>query len=398
MKKLKIALVHEMLVKMGGAERVLNSLQKLFPESPIYTLAYDKKKCGEIFPKEKIRTSRLQKFLDWGIPRQLLVSKMPRAIEDFDFSEFNLVISSSSAFAHGIITPSTVPHICYVHAPMRYVWDYTHEYLEEKTQGWKKIFRYPLFSLLHHLRIWDYTAGTRPDILLANSCTTQKRIQKFWRRDAEVVYPPVDTKKFSEKKTLRPEHFPADYYCIVSALEPFKKIDIVVEAFAHQKFSRKNLVIIGDGSDFSRIKEIAKNTSNIQFLGRKSDHEVLKYIQHCKALVFPGLEDFGITPVEAMSAGKPVIFYRAGGVAESVIDFDVEKKEGTGIGFNQQTPEKISEAIEKFETKEIQEFFSTQEQIKKIKKRAENFSEEIFEKKILKNIEEIMNISFKEFL
>lgn len=390
MKKIKIALVHEMLVKMGGAERVLESLQKLYPEAPIYTLAYDEKKCGTVFPKNKVRTSRLQKFLDWGVPRQFLVQKMPRAIEDFDFSGFDLVISSSSAFAHGIITPSGVPHICYVHAPMRYVWDYTHEYMKEKTQGWKKIFRSPLFSLMHSLRIWDYISAERPDVLLANSKTTQKRIEKYWRRGAEVIYPPVDTKKCrTSSNTLSEKGF----YLIVSALEPFKKIDIAVKAFATGKFSQKKLFIIGEGSDRKRLESLVENNkkfSHITFLGKKSDSEVVEYMKNCKALIFPGLEDFGITPVEAMSAGKPVIFYSKGGVAESVIDIAKNPQEATGVGFSKQTPESLHLAIDEFESQEYQEFFSRSSTKESIQKRAEAFSQKVFLTKIQETVEEIL--------
>ncbi len=388
LKNIKVALVHEMLVKMGGAERVLDSLQKIFPEATIFTLAYDEKKCGEIFPKEKVVTSKIQKFLDWGVPRQFLVKKMPEAIEDFDFSDFDVVISSSSAFAHGLITPSGVPHICYVHAPMRYVWDYTHEYVREKTAGWRRILRSPLLSLMHTLRIWDAAAASRPDLLLANSQTTQKRIQKFWRRDSQVVYPPVDTQKFSQNISSeisgKNEKNSDEYYCIVSALEPFKKIDIAIEAFVQPEFSEKKLIVIGDGSAKSHLENIAKNAPNIQFLGRKNDAEVVEYIQQCKAFVFPGLEDFGITPVEAMSAGKPVIFYNKGGVSESVINGE------TGIAFEKQTAESLVEAVEKFESEKIQKFLSSQ----KMKERAEEFSEKIFTENILKAVDEMMKKGF----
>jgi glycosyltransferase involved in cell wall biosynthesis len=385
MKKLKVAIVHEMLVKMGGAERVIDSLQKIFPDAPIYTLLYDEKKCGATFPKEKVISSRLQKYFR---PRQLLVGKMPRAIEDFDFSAFDVVISSSSAFAHGIITPSTVPHICYTHAPMRYVWDYTHEYTREKTKGWKKLLSFPLLSLMHRLRIWDYAAGERPDFLLANSQTTQKRIQKFWRRDSQVLYPPVDTKKFQKKNTQAEKNGVKndDYYLIVSVIEPFKKIDIAVEAFANDpKLSGKKLIVIGDGSAKSSLKTIAqngKNPENIQFLGRRSDEEVVEYMQQCKAFVFPGLEDFGITPVEAMACEKPVIFYNKGGVTETVIDYKKDDHNATGVSFEEQTSSSLAKAIELFETPKVFEFLNSGEQKEKMRQRAEEFSEAVFKKNI----------------
>lgn len=376
MKHFKIALIHEMFVKMGGAERVIQSLLKIFPQADIYTLLADKKVVEKNFPGRDIKTSRLQKFVDWKIPRQLLVSKMPRAIEDFDFGDYDLVISSSSSFAHGIIVPSTVAHICYVHAPMRYGWDYTHEYVREKA-GKNFFKKFCIEKILHTLRIWDYTAAARPDILLANSKTTQKRIQKFWRCDSQVVFPPVDTEKFSIQKDNKNEN----YFLIVSALEPFKSIEIAVRAFINTP--EKKLIIIGDGSQKEFLEKISESAANIQFLGRKSDSVVQKYMEECTALIFPGLEDFGITPVEAMACGKPVICYGKGGVTESVIDGQ------TGIFFPELTGESLQKALEKFSTEEKK--FSTPAVQKKIRARAEKFSEAIFARKITDAVENIIS-------
>jgi len=365
---MKIAIVHEMLTKMGGAERVILSLLKSYPNADIFTLLYNEEECGKAFPRQKVITSRLQKWINLGIPKQFLLPFMPRAIEDFDFTDYDLVISSNSAFAHGIITPSNVPHICYVHAPMRYVWDYTHTYIEEKTEGWKKILKFPLQRLFTSLRIWDFTAGARPDKILANSKTTKQRIMKYWRQDSEVVYPPVDITRFTPTKENDGS------FLIVSMLEPFKKIDIAVEAFLGMP--EKKLIIIGDGSQKETLKTIAGGASNIHFLGRKSDEEVVHYMHNCKTFIFPGREDFGITPVEAMSAGKPVVFFAKGGVTETVID----KK--TGIGFKEQTSKSLQEAVKICE----QHQWNQQE----IRKQAENFSEDFFLENIKKIIEEEM--------
>lgn len=357
---MKIAIVHEMLVKMGGAERVLVSLLKKYPESDVYTLLYNQKNCSAIKTIRPITTSRLQKWYDMGIPKQLLLRGMPRAIEDFDFTGYDVVISSSSAFAHGVITPSNIPHISYIHAPMRYVWDYTHTYMQEKTQGWKKILFLPLLWTFSSLRIWDCVASNRSEVIIANSKTTQQRIQKYWRKDSQVVYPPVSVDRF----TVSQENDGS--YLIVSMLEPFKKIDIAIEAF--KAMPDKNLIIIGDGSQYEVFKEKIGNAANIQLLGKKTDEEVVEYMKRCKALIFPGKEDFGITPVEAMACGKPVVFFREGGVCESVIDG------ATGIGFSHQTSESLSQAINILEGTTFDPLI--------IRNRAENFSEEHFHEKI----------------
>ncbi len=361
---MKVAIVHEMLVKMGGAERVITSLLKKYPNADIFTLLYDEKECGKTFPKEKVTTSRLQKWFKWGVPKQAMLPFMARAIEDFDFTGYDLVISSNSAFAHGVICPSDVPHICYVHAPMRYVWDYTHTYIEEKTKSWKRVLKYPLQYLFTKLRLWDFSAAARPDVLMANSKTTQHRIQKYWRRDSEVVYPPVNIERFTPTKTHNGS------YLIVSMLEPFKKIDLAVEAFLNM--SEKELVIVGEGSQKQALQALAQNAKNIHFLGKKSDEEVEKLMHQARAFVFPGLEDFGITPVEAMAAGKPIIFFAKGGVTETVIDGT------TGVGFTSQTPSALQQAVEHFEAME----FDTDV----IRARAEEFSEE----KFLERVEEIV--------
>jgi glycosyltransferase involved in cell wall biosynthesis len=357
---MKVALVHEMLVKMGGAERVLSAFCEMFPDAPIFTLLYDEKACGQNFPKEKIRTSRLQKYADWKIPRQFLVGKMPTEIEAFDFSEFDIVISSSSAFAHGIIVPVNTLHICYCHSPMRYAWDYTHEYVQEKGRGsFGFMKRLLIKNLLSFLRIWDISAAGRPDIVLANSQTTKSRIEKYWRRDdAIIVYPPVEQQRFSLKEETK------DYFLIVSALQGFKRIDIAVEAFS--RMPEKRLIIVGEGSERKNLEKSAGE--NIEFLGRKTDKEVVALLQNCRAFIFPGLEDFGIAPVEAMFCGKPVIAYKKGGVTESVLDGE------TGIFFEEQTPDSLCSAMEKFVSLEA----TFRKNTSLIRKHAENFGNNNF--------------------
>ena len=304
---MKVALVHDFLVKMGGAERVLTVLSEMYPEAPIYTLLYDEEKCGKAFPKDRVRTSFLQKAPSYLRKRQrYLFPLMPRAIESFDFSDYDLVISSSNAYAHGILTPSNSTHLCYCHSPMRYAWDYTHEYRGEQKVGTGR--RFAIDKLIHNVRFWDQISSDRVDKYIANSDHVRKRIKKYYRQDADVLYPPVDTDRF--KASARNE----DYFLIVSALTPFKKIDLAVQLF--NKIG-KRLVVIGGGAQLEYLKSIAGPTVDI--LGRKDDATVTEFLENCRAYLMPAEEDFGIAPVEAMACGKPVLAYGRGGILETVI-------------------------------------------------------------------------------
>ncbi len=373
-KTLKVAIVAELLIKMGGAERVVEQIYKIFPQADIFTLLYDKKKCGKVFPPHKVKTSFLQKYTRWGIPKQFLISQFPQAIESFNFDKYDLVISSSSAFAHGIITPTHVFHLSYIHAPMRYAWDYTHQYQKEKLTGWKKLLTPFLWTTLKNLRIWDYCARDRANVLCANSKTTAQRIKKFWRKKSYVLYPPVNTHRFDLKNSETPfeNMIKEDFYCIVSMIEPFKNIQLAVKAF--QNMPDKKLIIIGDGSQRLKLDKDSKNSKNITFLGRQSDEVVTHYMQNCKAFIFPGLEDFGITPVEANACQKPVIYYNKGGVTETMIP------NITGIPFEKQTPECLQNAVETLENQ--YERFTKHPEI--FTEQSEKFSETVFEKNLKK--------------
>lgn len=304
---MQVALVHDYLTRLGGAERVLAALAELFPKAPIYTFLYDEEKTGSIFPKEKIVTSSLQRLPAFmrKNPKYLLPF-LPRIIEEWDFSQFDLVISSSSAFAHGIVTPEKTRHICYFHSPMRFAWDWTHEYIEEQRVG--PIKKIAIAHLLKKIRMWDQTAADRPDFAIANSKNVQRRIKKYYRRDSTVIYPPVDVERFKISRSSE------DFFLIVSTLTPYKRIDLAVQLF--NKISRK-LVIIGDGPQRKYLQNIAGD--DIDFLGFKDDKTVAEYLGNCRALIFPGEEDFGIMPIEAMACGKPVLGYGHGGLTESVI-------------------------------------------------------------------------------
>ncbi len=302
----KVALVHDFLIKLGGAERVLKVLADMYPDAPIYTLLYDEKAVGSVFPRERIVTSSLQKYPEFIRKRhKLLFPQMPKAVEDFDFAGFDLVISSSSAYAHGIITPLETKHISYCHSPMRYAWDYTHQYMDEQNAGaLKKIIAQWLLS---KVRIWDSSASDRPDVYLANSRNAWRRIKKYYHQDSIILYPPIDIARFKPQK----KH--DGYFLIVSTLTPYKKIDQAIHLF--NKIQRQ-LIIIGDGPQRGYLESIAGPT--IDFLGFKDDEIVADYLQNCRAFVFPGEDDFGMSPVEAMACGKPVFGYGKGGLLETV--------------------------------------------------------------------------------
>lgn len=350
----KIALVHDFLLKLGGAERVLKVLSDIFPDAPIYTLLYDKKKVGEVFPEARIHPSELQKKPAIIRKRQkYLLPYMPRAIEKLDFGAFDIVLSSSSAFAHGIITNSNTKHICYCHSPMRYAWDWTHEYIKELNPGPFK--RAAIALLLKKIRMWDQIASDRPDEYIANSKNVKHRIKKYYKKDSAVIYPPVDISRFKAQKKHE------DFFLIVSTLTPYKKIDMAVNLF--NKIG-KQLVIIGDGPQKPYLQSIA--AQNISFLGFKDDKITAEYFMNCRALIFPGEEDFGITPVEAMASGKPVLAYGKGGITESVI------AGVTGEFFSQPTLESMEDGLGRLITNE------KQYRMRDIRKRAEEFSKDKF--------------------
>ncbi|MEK7172282.1 MAG: glycosyltransferase [Patescibacteria group bacterium] len=358
---MNIALVHDYLLHLGGAERVLKILSEIFPKAPIYTILYDEKKCGGVFPKEKITTSGLQKLPSLlRKNHKYFLPLIPRAVEEWDFSGFDLVLSSNSAFTHGIITPTQTRHICYFHSPMRFAWDWTNEYIKEQKLGFLK--RTAIAHILKKIRIWDQASVDRADTFIANSKTVQNRITKYYRRDSTVIYPPVDISRFKIGKTSE------DYFLIVSNLTPFKRLDLAIQLFNK---IRRRLVIIGDGPQKEFLQNIAGDT--IDFLGHKDDALTAEYLTNCRALIFPGEDDFGITPVEAMACGKPVLAFGRGGAKETVV-------EGvTGEFFNEPTVASMEDGLARLMLNERN--YSPL----KCRHRANEFSKEIFIEKI-KNI------------
>lgn len=332
---MKIALVHDFLTYLGGAEQVLRSFHRIWPEAPIYTLIYDEDFVKEYFPNSKIIGSFLQKFPKFIRQRKkYLLPFEAIAPETFDLKNFDLVVSSSSSFAKGVIVKPKTIHISYCHAPTRFLWDWNKEYAKENNLGpIKKIFVSPM---LHYLRMWDKAAADRVDYFIANSRSTQNRIEKFYRQRSDIIYPPVDTDRFrirNEKPRLKDK----DYFLIVSRLSPYKKIDEAIEAFNKLDWP---LYIIGTGEQEKYLKKIAGK--NIKFLGFQSPDRLAEYYQNARALIFPGEDDFGIVIQEAMSAGTPVIALRNGGTAENVIDGV------NGSFFDHSVPPLIAEAVVRF--------------------------------------------------
>jgi glycosyltransferase involved in cell wall biosynthesis len=335
---MKIALVHELLTMKGGAERVLKVFADMFPDAPIFTFLHDNKAIGDWFPPERVSVSRLQRFAKISKNHHLYLPWFPKAAEEWDFSEFDLVISSSSAFAHGIITNGHPKHLCYVHSPARYLWDRTHEILEGAAKGPIGPLRFHVASLLFHkLRTWDAEAADRPDMLLAASQTVQRRIELYWRRESEVLHPPIRDFWFEELGT-RSQTQASEYYLIVSTLSDYKRIDLAIRAANDGKF---NLKIAGTGRAEKYLKSIAGPT--VEFLGYQQDAQLRDLYANAKATIFPGDEDFGLVPLESQACGTPVIAFRSGGALETV-------EEGrTGEFFDEPTPPSLLQAIQKFE-------------------------------------------------
>jgi glycosyltransferase involved in cell wall biosynthesis len=286
---------------------------------------------------------------------------MPLAFENFDLNEYDVILSSSSSCAKGVLTKPGSIHICYCHTPMRYAWEKRDEYI----QGMGKLKRKLIKILLHYMRIWDVESANRVDYFIANSTEVQKRIMKYYKRDSVVINPPVRCELFNISET------DGDYYFVLSRLVTYKRFDLAVQAC---KELEKKLVVAGDGPEREKLEKIANGDKNIIFLGRQPDDVVKKYMSECKALLFPGEEDFGIVPVEAQACGRPVIAYGKGGVLDSVIDGK------TGVFFKEQTVESLKNAIEKFETME----FNKEE----IREHALEFDEKVFQEKIRKFVEE----------
>jgi len=329
---MKIALVHDWLVNLSGAERVLFELHKMFPEAPIYTLFENKKFTKQYLPDAEIRPSFLQKIP--GVVRnyKYFFFLMPTAIESFDLSNFDVVISSSAIFSKGLVLKPKTKHICYCYSPTRQIWDLHSEFHTPHST---------LYNLSQHfLRIWDRQASDRVDEFVAISEHVRERIQKYYRRDAEVIYPPItlnnEQKTMNKKMLIAHRSLSPGYYLIVSRLYKHKNIHIAIEAFAKLNLP---LVIIGDGPEYKNLRRYGAMAPHIKLLGFIPDEELAYYYQNCRAFIMPQEEDFGLTPIEVMSYGKPVLALRKGGAIETIIEGK------TGEFFDDPIPEALADGV-----------------------------------------------------
>lgn len=356
---MKVALVHDHLNQIGGAERVARSLHRLYPEAELFTLACDYKKIGKFFNNLKINTSFIQKLPFSLRHLRWYLWLMPMAVESFNFSECDVIISSASAFAKGVITPPRALHICYCHTPTRYLWSDAASYLQEI--GGRGIIKTILPFILNRLRIWDQLAASRVDYFIANSQFVASRIKRYYNREAEVIYPPVDVLGY-------PAAPKRNYFIIVSRLRPYKKVDLAVRAFNRLNMP---LLVVGDGEEMRRLKKLA--SGRIRFAGAVSENAKKRLLAGALGFIHPQEEDFGIAACEAMAAGAPVIAYDAGGVRETVKDRE------NGVFFEEQTWQSLADAVIRFRRQKYD--------YDKIRQSAQKFSEERFRREIKSFVE-----------
>ncbi len=327
---MKTAIVHDFLMQMGGAEKVVEIFHDMYPDAPVYTSAYDARAMPERYRSWDIRTSFIQKLWMKQKTHRMAILLYPIAFESFDLSHYDLVLSSSSAFAKGVITQPHTTHVCYKHTPMRYAWA-TRDYM--KNEKVASGFRSLLVPGMHYLRMWDLLSATRVDRYVANSSIVSQRIRKFYGRDCDLVYPPVDISRFDIAPTVE------DYYVVVSRFVPYKRLDLAIDAFTKLG---KPLKVIGSGRQMSELK--ARAGSNIQFLGNVDDETTARTMARSRGFIMPGEEDFGIAPVEANACGRPVIAFAAGGA------LDTQRDGVTGVLFSEQTVASLCEAVSRAET------------------------------------------------
>ncbi len=370
-----IAIVHDWFLKksFGGSEKVTLTLNNFLKESystpDIFSLTSNIQNSKiNTFLKRKIQTSFIQSLPFGKTNVQSYLPFLPYAIEQLDLRKYDLILSSSHAFAKGILTSPDQLHISYVHTPMRYAWDQMHTYLEKSTLS-KIGFEFPIRLMLYKLREWDFYSSQRLDYIISNSSFTSKRIKKYWGLESEVIHPPVDIRRFKYEKVRE------DFYITLNRLVPNKRVDLLIRAFNKLNLP---LIIIGDGPERSKLEKISN--SNIKFLRKISDSDVEKYMSRCKAFVYAGIEDFGIAPVEAMASGAPVIAYGKGGILDTVncLNEKNTEKVKNGLLFKNQTAKDIFDTISWFEDKKLWREFKPEN----LNEYSQNFSIEKFITKI----------------
>ena len=351
---MRVALIHDWLTGLRGGEKVLEALCELFPEATVFTMVHVPDSTSQTIESHPIRTAFTQnlpavkKLYRWYLPLY------PWAVESLDLDNFDLIVSSSHCVAKGARPPAGVVHICYCHTPMRYVWDRFTDYFGD---GIKARFLYG--PIAHYLRRWDVASAGRVHSFVANSQHVARRIEKYYHRETEaVIYPPVDTEAF-----VPDDSEPEDFYLIVSALVPYKRLDLAIDAFRRRP---DRLLIVGTGPEERGLREQA--TSNVQFLGALPQDKLLPLYQRCRATLLPGVEDFGIAPVESQACGRPVVAFAEGGALESIQEGE------TGVFFRERTPEALSDAIDRV--------FSLRSNKRTLRSWSQRFSRERFKKEM----------------
>jgi len=362
-------LVHDYLNQYGGAERVLEALCEAFPDAPIYTLIYDEAATGHAFRGREIYTSFIQKIPFSRKHHRVFPLLMPIAIEQFDFSYFDVVLSVSASFAKGIVTKPSTRHINYCLTPTRFLWDDSHHYIDEFKYPWPIKKLVPFF--ITYLRLWDKEAALRVDKFISISSFVKARVKKYYHNDSDVIYPPVDVTKYKISNRIE------DYFLMVGRLVSYKQFDLAIKVF---NAIGKKLKIVGDGPERKRLEKMARK--NIEFIGLVSDYRMPEFYSHAQAIIFPQEEDFGIVPLEAMASGRPVIAYRGGGALETVIDPAEAVARGagcpTGVFFDEQTEICLAQAIG--------QYYQTDWNPEEIRKHTLKFDKEVFKKHILEAV------------
>ena len=367
-KGLRVALVHDWLNQMGGAENVLEEFVEMFPGAPIFTSMYGPDKMPDLYRALPIRTSFMQRLPGILDHHQVYLALYPTAFQSTDLSDFDLILSNKSGFCHGIRSrrgERKAVHVCYCLTPTRFLWLYE-QYRERERIG--SLLDLGLKPLLALLRRWDYAAAQRVDHFIAISAAVQERIRTIYNRDSVIVHPPVDTRRFSPDPTAPV----GNYYLVVSRLIPYKRIDLAVRAFRDLQDER--LIVVGSGRARQALEDMAG--PNVSFLGWQPDDRILELMRSCKAFIFPGLEDFGITPVEAMSVGRPVIAFRGGGALDTIVVGE------TGEFFDQQTPQSLKQTLEDFDPQAYDPATC--------RAQAERFSQEAFRTRLLGSLEKFV--------
>ncbi|MBA2737127.1 MAG: glycosyltransferase [Pyrinomonadaceae bacterium] len=357
----KVALVHDYFIQMGGAERVAEEMHKLFPTAPMFTTIDKRSELPAALRRASVHTSWMQNLPGAQKNFRHYFALYPLAVEGFDLKEYDLILSSSSGYAKGVRKRRGAIHICYCHTPMRWAWRYA-DYASREEFGIVK--RAVLPPLLAGLRRWDLRAAQQPDFYIVNSHNVARRVKEIYGRESIVIPPPIDVNRFT------PDEPDEDFYLILSRLVGYKQLDLAIAACRRMN---RRLIVIGDGPDRKRLEKLAGKRT--EFLGRQPDEIVTKYASRCRALLFPGEEDFGMVPLEINASGRPVIAYEAGGAMETVVDGI------TGMFFKEQTVESMTAAIEDFESRTWNR--------RTMRKHAENFDNEVFTGRISQFLNEV---------